>query len=853
MPVSKKTFIQGINQDDADFLLDPKDYLGALNIRFATSENGEVGKITNIEGNQIRNRTLDNSGNVVTFVQESGGNWVIGAYEDTQNRRLYWFNCNGLGNHGIYCYDSDEDLIYTVLKNSDVTGGLNFIDNKFIHSAFVLYGLLYWTDNNSQPRRINIDAAIKLNHPTYSTTEAAYTSPISQDVITIIRPQPAFPPTCAYTASSSYTDIPDGYKASYRFVYRDNEYSTFSTFSKLDTMSASNGYLTFTIPTTQNIAQDVDKIELAVKGPDGKMFVYKTWTKTADAGAISAHNAGITTLSFIFSTNLVGVAIDDAASVKPFDSVPLYSKTIEAARERIFLGNNLSGYESPSTTSLALGSSQVVSSNGIRVFKSGSSYKTGIVFYDSAGRYCGVVSGPSISIPDRTETAGSWTSTINWSLTQSTSTIPTWAKYYSVVRTKSKKTSFFLQFRASQFQYVSKDSANAYVFSGTLPTNVYGIAMKASALFSFGLGYSFNDGDVANVYIGANMYRLNVLGQYSDYVLLEYNSSVTTIGIVEIYSPEASGQNEFFYEVGNKYEIQNSGTSTRAYSVTSGTLVGDVYLKSRTTSGVSYYTEAMNVDDKNWKSWYTDAGRPMIQSNAKVIRQTTHICFSNVYSFSANGLSSFDTLDFQILASELGSIQKLILTSKAESDGTVMLAIGEQETAAVYIGESQVFDNTGSSFLAKSSGVLGNTNILRGSYGTVNPESAFKWGGQVVFFDASKGAVVRYDVNGLHAISSNKMRKYFKKVGQDIIEYLRDPTTYNNANPSFPLRVLGQADPFHEEYLINLPRMTVIPTDIILSDMELNRTTYNFTTVPDCTLFITATDDTTCSLTIIAE
>jgi hypothetical protein len=111
MPVTKKTFIGGINQDDADFLLDAKEYLGALNIRFATTENSEVGRITNIEGNVEKTQTKDSTGATVTFTLPTGTNRTIGAYEDTSNRRVFWFNWNSSGTHGIYCYDKDDDII----------------------------------------------------------------------------------------------------------------------------------------------------------------------------------------------------------------------------------------------------------------------------------------------------------------------------------------------------------------------------------------------------------------------------------------------------------------------------------------------------------------------------------------------------------------------------------------------------------------------------------------------------------------------------------------------------------------------------------------------------------------------
>jgi len=62
MPNTKKIPIGGLNTDDAEYLLDPKEYLGGLNIRFATTENGQVGKISNVEGTIEKTQTLNELG-----------------------------------------------------------------------------------------------------------------------------------------------------------------------------------------------------------------------------------------------------------------------------------------------------------------------------------------------------------------------------------------------------------------------------------------------------------------------------------------------------------------------------------------------------------------------------------------------------------------------------------------------------------------------------------------------------------------------------------------------------------------------------------------------------------------------
>lgn len=925
--ISKKVFLKGINQDDAYQLLDKSDYLNALNIRFASTERGKVGRLENIAGNVLKDLTLP-----------AGVNQTIGAYEDTPNHRIFFFNKNSNGSHGIYCYDSDTDTTMTVLLSSQVTGGLGF--NNFIHSVAMAGNLLYWTDGVNT-RRINVEASIKLNNAGYVTTVAPYTSPIKQSVISLIRNQPWAPLTVVKANDAAYVNnfIKDNaVQFSYRFVYRDGEVSTFSPLSVLmnynnaaENTAPVKNCIDVTIPLTQKIEQDVTKIEIAVRyALDGATSIIKEFTN-----GFTAHNSG-TALTFRYYADSVGVAVDNATAVKPFDSVPLTTKTLEIAKNRLFLANNTDGYDTPTTTSLvavaqsggdavvkgqwyklvyrlggvtqiryvllindisvpgyylpasqptlpipstavAFGTLTFIGANvaaiasyygipqsdvlqivyqgpivdvtgavstsivGSKVFKSDANYRVGIVFYDAAGRKSGVVADGSVAIPDRTYDSVSFITRINWSLDNNnnpTAQIPVWATHYSIVRTKCLRTSFFEQLRADSIHYIPKDTATgAYgTVKHTYAATDFGIAVRATSLFSNGLGYQYQEGDVLKLYVsGGATYRLNVKDINGEYIicdLVDLGNTSATLAMFEVYTPYIGLSNEPYYEVGQTYSVENAGENTRRFSVISGSLQGDVHIIQRTLPS-THLCEAMAPIDKYWKNWFTDLGRINIQIALGTANKPVSVYYSNVFipGTATNGLSTFEALSQTNLPTDLYQINRLILTSKVQYEGTVLLAIGEQETATVYVGESQVFDNTGNSFLATTSGVIGNVNIMKGSYGTIHPESASKWKGSVVFFDANKGAWVRYDVNGLFPISSNKMERYFRLVGQDLLDYIKNPAEYNYASPDLPLRVLGAVDPYHEEFICSMPRMFLNPKNTILEDIQLGSTSYNFTTV----------------------
>src|SRR6185295_11791140 len=56
--------------------------------------------------------------------------------------------------------------------------------------------------------------------------------------------------------------------------------------------------------------------------------------------------------------------LDDVKANTPFHGVPLLSKTEELAKNRLFLGNNLFGYNTPFATSLAITLSETDTGGG---------------------------------------------------------------------------------------------------------------------------------------------------------------------------------------------------------------------------------------------------------------------------------------------------------------------------------------------------------------------------------------------------------------------------------------------------------------------------------------------------------
>ena len=180
-----------------------------------------------------------------------------------------------------------------------------------------------------------------------------------------------------------------------------------------------------------------------------------------------------------------------------------------------------------------------------------------------------------------------------------------------------------------------------------------------------------------------------------------------------------------------------------------------------------------------------------------------------------NGLSSFDALDEKLLPQEAGSVQKLQNTSKIEAQGGVMLAICEDETASMYLGEVQTYgsDQRPDQVLAVDN-IIGTINVLKGSFGTRNPESVVEYRGNVFWFDSQNGRIIQYGGNGLFPISNYKMTRFWKLFSDQY-----------NSMTSAEIEALGDrpfvfmtVDPYHDEVLVSIPKLLNTPPKGYLPD-----------------------------------
>ena len=171
----KNAFIKSKMNKDLDARLLPNgEYREGINIQVSKSEGADVGALENVLGNKL----------IVDFKTITGCNCdltTIGLYTDEVNDNIYIFltdydersstnynfqstNYSTTANNYVYVHNVASNETNLLLTGAF----LNFSKNFPILSVNLLEGILFWTDDRNQPRRINIDRATT---PNYYTTE----------------------------------------------------------------------------------------------------------------------------------------------------------------------------------------------------------------------------------------------------------------------------------------------------------------------------------------------------------------------------------------------------------------------------------------------------------------------------------------------------------------------------------------------------------------------------------------------------------------------------------------------------------------------------------------------------------
>ena len=158
----KNTFLKGkMNQDLDSRLLPNGEYREAINLMISRSEGSTVGEFENVLGN--------------TVIREIDGNEsvVIGHFIDETNNIAYFLWTDFDSPSGARATNSNNCGITQISLNAPYTPTI-LVEGWFLNfnKSFPVTGinkvedLLFWTDNNNQPRKINVQLAQNTGHYT---------------------------------------------------------------------------------------------------------------------------------------------------------------------------------------------------------------------------------------------------------------------------------------------------------------------------------------------------------------------------------------------------------------------------------------------------------------------------------------------------------------------------------------------------------------------------------------------------------------------------------------------------------------------------------------------------------------
>ena len=424
----KKTFIAGrMNKDLDERLVPDGEFIDALNITIDTSGGSNIGAVSNSLGNSLMS-------NIQQLVEDEGVTYVgsnaktIGVVTYEANNLIYWLVTSDTFD-AIFEYSEIYQFTSIVLlctqgqlnfsKNYPITG-INYIPETRGDGPF-----LYWTDGLNPPRRINISRA-----KSYLTDDPR----ISEDINVILRP-PLYSPKIDLDYDSAVdvsNNIQDKFiYFSYRYKYKDNQYSSLSPFSSVafhangfaydyytgDNKGMLNKYnkVNITFDTGDQFVEEIQALYFDTYSLN--VYIVDNYNK-ADIGINDNYRYTID-----FSANKIYTPLESSEVTRLFDNVPLTAKAQDIIGNRLLYGNyvqfrdivNATGNKIIPDYLLSL-ETEAITTEPKKTFRSDRDYEVGIIYTDEYGRMTTALTSKKNTLyipPINSDTANSIRLTLN--------------------------------------------------------------------------------------------------------------------------------------------------------------------------------------------------------------------------------------------------------------------------------------------------------------------------------------------------------------------------------------------------------------------------------------------------------
>lgn len=333
-----KLIPQYLNSDTDQKLVKSVEMTDNLNVRISNDDEGTAGVVKNIKGTTVV------AAKTSSDVYPSGDNRVIGSVSNEKNKEVLFLLWNSNQNHGIYRLDMTSGKYQKLYEDSV----LNFKKFGYAECDVVINEdeetLLYWTDNENPPMKVNVNRLISSNYPSelYSGTD-------SQKLIglTVAKRPPLDPVTFSYKTdeSKNVNNLSNKmFQFALQYVYTDGEVTSLSPYSKVafSTTQILKGIVSEVNDSENNVcvisvpAQNpfVEKVKIIGRiGNTGSPFVIEELDVNGNSFDFDFYNDGI----YAF------LSADEAN--KLYDNVPQKAKTLAVTGNRLMYGNYIEGYD----------------------------------------------------------------------------------------------------------------------------------------------------------------------------------------------------------------------------------------------------------------------------------------------------------------------------------------------------------------------------------------------------------------------------------------------------------------------------------------------------------------------------
>jgi len=247
------------------------------------------------------------------------------------------------------------------------TNALGFEPDYFI-SARTSGTQLIWTDGHNAVRYVDVNKDYNANNPTL-------------EELSLIT-EPGVVPLIADRGSDSTKSASLQFKAvqfMYRILNEDGFISVLSPFSitslparqeEVEVDPFFGNIITISLSKDQKIPGNWKKVDFVMRYLDTNTFdVIRTFDKYdttsreynfgmgpvyyTDAQLVYEHNTSVFAVPYItlqdYDGSIIVETLDPAYCAKAFDSIPITSQSLEFTSNRLFLANNLEGYDTPAT------------------------------------------------------------------------------------------------------------------------------------------------------------------------------------------------------------------------------------------------------------------------------------------------------------------------------------------------------------------------------------------------------------------------------------------------------------------------------------------------------------------------